>query len=380
MSKSIKFFYLILIVLFTALLSPINIKAQVVGSETLQFRDFTFHNKSPKYLTSRKSAVFISVPRSNKNPAIRSDWKDLATSVHAKLKRMKIDPVAYYYTDDAFNNSDPSIAFAKEMTKREIKYLIFVSQIWEKKNAETEEKFTIIVTPFNNESSFVDQGANAWKIENNDFNALFKEMFNTIYKAEHDIENYLIPDIPEFFTDVNIIKGKRIPTYAMDLKVEKLIVPKFQKYIPKDSSKLDEFTLNEIALYNSEIDKKNDKLQTIMKTYHLPYEISDDYLDKNVYDNGGQFVLLRLEGTGETIKDLLNYKTEPGETVFATIKATDVGSTVLRLPAEAVVSKYYVKHVYTKDVYTGLKWDADLTWEESLKNFIFHMKDILNVK
>ena len=67
---------------------------------------------------------------------------------------------------------------------------------------------------------------------------LLSEMRKDVFRAEMVVENYLIPDVPEFFTNTKILEGKRIPTYAMDLKVDKLVVPKFQKYQMEDSASL----------------------------------------------------------------------------------------------------------------------------------------------
>lgn len=369
------------IVLIVFQLLIFKVEAQIVGNEILKYKNFTFYDKAPKYLVSSKSVIFMSVPRSQKDPTVRADWQKLSEKIHSKFKRMKIDPVGYYYLDEVFNNADPSVAFAKEMAAREIKYLILFNHSQNGAGATATDYYEIIVTPFNDKSTFIDQGANAWRVEGSNLNDVMKDMFNTIHGADLEVQNYLIPDVPEFFRDVDIIKGKRIPTYAMDLKVEKLIVPKFQKYLPKDSMSMDEDLRNRIRLFNQEIDRKNDKLAKIMESYApLKYELSDDYSDKEVYNKGGQFVMLRLDGEGDNIRALLDYKSEVGETVYATIKATEIGGTVRRLPVDAVVSKFYVKHVYSKDVYTGLKWDADLTWEEALQNFIFNMKDVLKIK
>ena len=330
-----------------------------MDSETLWLKDFVFHDKPPKYLLSRKSAIFLKTPRSEINPDVRSDWKDLSREIHKYLLQMKIDAIGYYHVEDVFSGSDPVEAFAKSLTKRNLKYIILITQTRSEILGQ-EDYFEVIVTPFNDQPSFINQNANAWKIEGLGLKKVMTKVFNEVYRAELELENYLIMDVPEFFTDVKIIKGKRIETYAMDLKVEKLIVPQFQKIVPTDSTKLSEPILEEVRKYNARVKKKNMRLQEIMKTYPLPYEISADFSDSEVYSKGGQFVLLGLHTTGETIKDLLDYKQDAGETVYATIKTTDIGSTVKRLPKDAVVYKYYVKHVYTKDVYTGLKWDADL--------------------
>lgn len=353
--------------------------AQTPGAEVIAFKHLVYHNKPPRFLNSHKTAVFFSVPRTTKDPSLREDWKALAKEVHYGLKQMKIDAMAYYNIEDVFSGPDAIEAFAKQLVQRDIKYLLYV-EVNRQENVSQEHFYRFTVVPFNKEETFIAQNANAWKVEGIGLKSTMDKMFNEIYRVELTQENYLIPDIPEFFDDVDIFKARRIESYAMDLKVEPLIVPRFQKLVLKDSSKTDEATLQEIRKFNKTIDQKNQKLEEIMSTYPLKYELVDYYTEQEVYNKGGQFVLLNLQTSGTTIKKLLDYKLNKGENIFATIKATEIGSTVRRLPADAVVSKYYVKHVFTKDIYTGLKWDADLTWEEALQNFIFNMKDILKIK
>lgn len=354
--------------------------SQIVGSKAIPYLNFTLHDAPPKYLTSTRTAVLISVPMSDANPNIRTNWRKLAEEIHPRLRDMKIDAVAYFNIDDVFSGVGPAEVFSKNLTSREIKYILLVEQLRSTEENGSEDIFRFTVTPFNDKPTFISQNSNAWRVEDIGLKPALKKLFNGVYRAELKMENYLIPDIPELFDDVDIFQAKRIETYAMDLKVDKLYVPKFERLIIEDSSKMDEHTIKLIADFNHEIDQKNQKLEQIMSTYPLKYELVDAYTDDDIYSLGGQYALMRLEAPGSTIKGFLDYKKEVGENMYASIKAVDLGSTVRRLPVDAVVSKYYVKHVYTKDIYTGLKWDADLTWEEALKNFIYNMKDVLKVK
>ncbi|WP_162555988.1 hypothetical protein [Reichenbachiella versicolor] len=359
---------------FGLLVLSFSTNAQMVGAEAMRFKNFTLHNAPPKYLLSKKSAVFISTPPDSKDHRLREDWKEFAKEIHGSFKKMGIDAVAYYYIDDLFSNSDVNESLAKDLIKRQFKYVILVEHTRSSINPDLENYYVITVTPFNKELTFVDEGANAWRIEGPSLNTLLVKMSKDIQRKEMKFSNYLIPDEPEFFTDAAIIKGRRIPTYAMDLKVEPLIVPKFQKYIPKDSSQINVTTRAKIKKFNDEIDRKNQRLEQIMSTYPLKYEISDNFSDSEVYNRGGQFVLLHFNTTGDHIKAFMDYEIDGDEILES---KTAMGK--VSLPAEAEVTKFYVKHVFTKDVYTGLNWDAALTWEEALENFVFNMKDILDI-
>ena len=352
-----------------------NTTAQPGGHEWLDLKNLEVQPHLPKYLLSRKTVVFVKVPRSASDPNVRIDWRKLSLKAHNAFIKMKIDPVAYYYLDDLFASPDATASFVEQMVVREIKYIIVLEQFPTNKNGV--ESYRISLTAFNDQISFISENQKAWQMEGPDLSVLLGEMNKDVVRAEMERENYLIPDIPEFFTDATILKGKRIPTYATDLKVDKLVIPKFQKYVMEDSTALDAASLQKIAAYNLEIDRKNRRLAEIMLDYPLEYVISDQFSDGEVYNQGYQFVLLKVHGSGKTIREMLNYEIDPYETDYVTIQA---GSTLNTLPVEAVVYKYYVKHVYTQDAYLGSRWDADLTWEQALQNFIFHMKDILKVQ
>ncbi|MEP5364215.1 MAG: hypothetical protein ABJQ37_10265 [Reichenbachiella sp.] len=364
----------LLLMLTLCTFSP-TLNAQPSGEQWLDMKSLDIQPHLPKYLLSRKSVVLVSVPRSKKDPNLRADWKGLSEKAHRAFKRMKIDAVAYYYLDDMFASPDANESFAKEMERREIKYIIILEQ--SESNQAGVESYRISISGFNDKPSFVSERQKAWQTEGPDLDVLLSEMRKDVIRAEMERENYLIPDLPEFFTDAKILKGKRIPTYASDLKVDKLVVPKFQKYEMEDSTALGSDALAKIATYNAEVDRKNRRLEEIMLDYPLGYEFSETASDVDIYNQGYQFVLLTMHGSGKTIKEMLDYEVDPYETDYVTIRA---GSTLNTLPVDAVVFKYYVKHVYTQDAYLGSRWDADLTWEQALQNFIFHMKDILKVQ
>lgn len=369
------------LILAGILLGGTEAKAQLVGAEAIEFKELVYHDKLPKYLQSSKTAVLVSTPRSEKDPRVRSDWKELSHKAHNYFRQMKIDAVAYFYLDDVFSNVRLNEIFYTQLAQREIKYLILLDQKLVAGDSASSYSYKITVTPFDKQSTFVEQGGNAWKIEGRDLNKILVQMNKAIVREEMTMSNYLIPEFPEFFESADIIDGRRIPTYAMDLKVETLVVPRFKKMIIQDSSKVDEAFLREVAAFNKKVDEKNRKLASILETYSpLKYQLTDEITPKAIYNNGHQFALMRIDGPGKMIRESLGYEAQTRETDYVTLRASLGGAMTVPMPVDAVVTKFYVQHVFTNDTYVGLKRDADLTWEDSLKNFIFHMKDILKVR
>jgi hypothetical protein len=57
------------------------------------------------------------------------------------------------------------------------------------------------------------------------------------------------------------------------------------------------------------------------------------------------------------------------ESAIASITYPDGGDAQLKnIPSQTPVYKFYFKHIDSGNVFLGTKWDADITWEQALKN------------
>jgi len=209
-------------------LIPFGIFAQSVEDEIniAGFRFLDYNNQLPDELLSSKTAVFVSLPPKSRNTSERGDWKTFSETAHSQFKKMGIDAVAYYFMDDLKAGNDPALFYSKELEKRQVKNIILLSQVPLKIAGKVTERFVIVITPFNGENSFISNGQNAWKTQAKDYSKALKSLGKDVYRAKQPKTNFLIPDFPEFFEDAAIIKGRRIPPFARDLKVDKLAIPK----------------------------------------------------------------------------------------------------------------------------------------------------------
>ena len=81
---------------------------------------------------------------------------------------------------------------------------------------------------------------------------------------------------------------------------------------------------------------------------------------------------------GEIFVELLNYEIDYTETDYITLKTImDEITTLEQIPVNAPVYKYYMKQIVNKEIYLGVQWDADLTWEGALLNHINNFKQAL---
>ena len=346
------------------------------------FRFLDYSNQLPENFLSTKAAVFVTVPPASPQTSERGDWKGLSEKAHRQFKRMGIDAVGYYYMDDLKSGTDPALFFAAELKKRKIENIILLSRVPLKIKGKPTERFVMVITPFNGENSFISHGQKAWKKQSKELEKVLKELGKDVYRSKQPKTNFLINDFPEFFEDADAVKGRRIPTYARDLKVRKLAISKSSLVeIPENrpGGLINKKVEKEIEEYNKKVVRDNARLESILKTYPLEYEIVEGKTDKELYDAGFQYVLVKLNTTGTNIRRMLDYEIDPAETDFVTVKSKDGRVIIRSIPVNAPIYKYYVKHLYTKDVYVGTEWDADETWDDALQNFISKMKKDLKL-
>lgn len=318
------------------------------------FRALNYTSQLPEKLFYTKSVVFVNTPAQSE----KNSWKDLAQQAHSTFREAGVDAVAYYFFDDVRAGRDASRQLSEELTKREVQNIIVISQ--------RDRGFTLLITPFNGETSFASNGQEAYKQEARGSDQLFLEFEKAAYRSGLEVQNHLINDQPEFFVGAgNVIRGKRFEAFAQDLKLDKLAVPKFQEAdIVQDGFNQDENVAQQIEQHNQ-------NLENVMAEYPYEYDLVDPTIEEDkLRQNGYQYILLKLHTTKDHIQDMLGYKAQLDN-------KAKVGQQLDSI--QTPVYKYYVKHIYTGDVYLGNVWDANKNWSDALSDYIRNMKDSLNI-
>lgn len=329
-----------------------------------------YNNELPKDFLSTRTAVFISTPSGNISKG-QKDWKAIGVDAHKEFRKIGIDAVAYYHLEDVFSGIDASKAFAEDLKKRNIKNIILLAN--EGTPNRPDSKATLIITPFNGDHNFIAHNQSAWKSDDSKLEKVLDDLYKFVSRLDYEKSNYLIIDQPEYFEDTRINKGKRFETFHSDLKLDKLAVPKFEEADPPDLKP--EGTLNnqvQQSLTNNkeEAIANNHRLEGIMAAYPYKYELVDpNKSEDNLRKEGFQYILLRLHTSDITIKNLLNYLPDkPGASSLKSVT-----------PRTEPVYKYYIKHIYSGDIYLGTDWDAASTWQEALEIHIQNMRRELKV-
>ncbi len=303
----------------------------------------------PKNLQSARSVVIVNV---------NEDWKKFSEKVHSKLKLMSIDAIQYIDYNDISAGTDATTPIIEYLIKRDVKYVVTFS-------TNQAGQYEVNITGMGNFLKPGEQKSASYA--GVEINGLLRYMANELIKAELERTNFLIAERPEFLTDIDATKGRKFEVHARDVATLKLAVPRFSKIsqeviaVSNDKESLEK--------YNQKIESWNTELASIMKGFPYKYEFVDNSDEKELYKMGFQYSLHSLVTRGATIKRMLNMPIESSETEFI---SHVVNNTLKRINVEEVVTKYYIKQLYTNDIYTGDHWDADISWQKSLENYLYN--------
>jgi hypothetical protein len=335
-----------------------SLLAQESEQRLVHLLDFEFVENLPENILVSKSVVIVDIPEDD-----NEDWREICSEFQKGFHKSGIDAFSYYHVNDLFASPECSKAFIDDIKTRLAKNVIFLS-----KDPNTNQ-YQIIITAFNNETSLVNQGQKAWKNADSNIKEITKRIISLTVKAELKKSNFLIIETPEIFSDTKLLKGRRFEAYNIDLKLDKLAVPRFEeKPLPKEN--IDPVVQQNIMDYNEKIRLANQELDTLMKQiYPYKFELVDmskgeDFLKKA----GFHYILLFVHTKPENIKLLLNYT------------ATQLDKKPLRAKSSPPQYKFYIKHILTGDVYLGSVWDPAPSWQQSLMNYFTNMKRELKIE
>ncbi|WP_421874309.1 hypothetical protein [Marinoscillum sp.] len=325
----------------------------------------------PADLTSQRALVVISVPTETQGGYdTRGNWRLLAQKSHKLLRQIGVDPVGYVYVDDLNAGPEVKNSFLELMRARRVKNILYVSRTGTLPN----EEFMVMVTPFSEaENGYIASGQQAWKETHQELERVMIRLGRQVLRQQIERSNFLIPEGPEYLNDLAVFNGTRYENYPTRLQSLKLAVIAFQKIKP--SSDMDEEALSRINYYNSKVDQKNALLKEILKNYPYKYELVDVTDEDELYREGFQYALMPLQSTGRSIKRILNYQNTSNETHQMSTTYKVNGEVILKkIPADANVTKYYIKQTIIKDIHVGDVWDADVSWDQALNNFVFNLR------
>jgi len=260
-----------------------------------------------------------------------------------------VDAVAYYPADWVLANQDVARAFASGWVARGVSFLIVLEK--------SDNKYQFYFMPFNGKPSLVEKNQAAWRVEH----AVLNELLLSVYRdswARQKKENNLINFRPEMGAIPDVMEGRRLEIYALDLKVDYLAVP-----LTNDST------------YNQHLRE--------FFGQHYPFRHQFVRLPDNERDlrrQGFHFVLKVAHARGSALRQVFQYATSDRETSYASTVFPNGLSLVKTIPADRPVFKFYIKQIESGNIYLGTRWDADEDFNSALRNHIKAIKAELKVE
>lgn len=306
-------------------------------AQQLNLQQLQQNGQLPENLLNSRSVVLVRSLHAAPNAKVEP-WQVLANKAHPFLKELGIDAVAYYDWRNINAGPDATTAFAQAFRQRAIRNVVVLE--------EKEEGLSLTVAPIG-EEGLLQAGAPAWQQKGGELAPLMVSLRNDVSNAGLQLGNFLIIDRPEFFYTTDIRLNKRFFSYALDLKLDKLAVPAYEVFVEEGADSLS-------------------ALKSIMQAYPYEWNITEPGTEeKDLRLKGGnQYVLLYLHTSPANIRRFLNYGANKDIPLELQADLSDDRS----------VYKFYIRHIYTGDVYTGTHWDAASSWQEALRNHIQYLR------
>ena len=280
-----------------------------------------------------------------------------------------VEILALYKPDlTPINGAHPS--YVELVNRRRIKIIIFITH--------TESGYEYMMAPYNGTSRFIEDGSDVFYLEEDELYGLLLNVGREVRRADQELYNFLIPEKPNYLQGLSIVENTLLKNYPGILRRSQLAVERFTAL---DSTNIsDPGVLENIKTYNQGVAKKNAELEQIMTSYPYEYVLIDPMSDDELKRNRYQFLLRSIRSTAGIAKQMLDYEVLPAETGFVSVIPVMPDATrVKMIPRNAIVHKFYVRQNISKNVHVG-EWDADVTWQQALKNMIGNLTQELNTK
>jgi hypothetical protein len=122
-------------------------------------------------------------------------------------------------------------------------------------------------------------------------------------------------------------------------------------------------------------------MELIFASYPFKYSLAEPGLsERELRQKGSLYVLCFVHTRGTIAKEILGYDTTKPESAYLSVTYNDNGEQRLKhISADTPVYKFYFKHIDSGNVFLGTKWDADVSWQQALRNHLMAFKAELKV-
>ena len=291
----------------------------------------------PEDLRSGKSLLIIRPLPDPRDNRLRGEWMPIADEAQPFMKLAGIDAVAAYHIDDIRSGPESERNFLNSFDERNITHLVIIEQ--------QQNGYNVSVALFN-KNTFIAADQPVWKTSAPDLSTALNQLYRASANSGQELKNLLILDKALPGKLLSPINGRRSEFYDLNLKSDKLAVLPFA----------DTAMINEV-----------------MRAYPYKFEFVDPAeSERDIRSDGFQFILYYVHSTGESVRDILGYET--GESTYVSTYARDGEAYNASYSKDLPVYKFYIKHIYSGNVFLGRSYDAAPTWEQALSWYIDNLR------
>ena len=209
------------------------------------------------------------------------------------------------------------------------------------------EEYQINFVPYNAKISWVEPGQSIWIVRSSGMRGLLATIFRALISSQKR-QNFLVNDFPERSGPLSAIGGRREEDCAPAIRVSKIAVPRMG----------DSDADNELEIF-------------LKENFHAKYElVASDASEKDLLEKEFVYLLRFIHTRGSLAKDILGYDMSKSESALATVSYPNGALQLRTIPSVNSIYKFYLKNIEEDVFYLGRKWDADVTWQAALKNYI----------
>lgn len=324
-----KFLNILMIVLLASL--PVHAQLPVLSG-------LTYTDRAPENLLAVRSVVIHASGFSDAELMEIQKW----------FQQTGIDAVAYFNYEYVFAGPDFVKSFSDFCTARTIPFLIFLQK--------ADGKYEFVFAKSSGKKDLIDYQEIAWRITGSELMPALRDIYQLALGSQKK-QNFLINDVPERDVVIRNFAGRRGESFGTEIRSAKIAIPKWGNTAD------------------------DELLESYLKAA-LPFKLEfvDPAIEEKELKQKGFTMMLRYVKTrGGFAKELLNYDLSQVSNAINSVAYVQGQEQIKTLPADQVIYKFYFKNLDTNFAYLGKLWDADISWQDALRNHIEAMRVALRI-
>jgi hypothetical protein len=297
--------------------------------EVALISSLTVTSSIPSDLLSSRAVVLF------QNTYTKSELEETQKYFH----QTGIDAVCYFDIAYVLAGADTRMAFANYFSSRNIKYLILLQK--------DNNQYHYFFGTFCGNKNLFDKASIGWKQSNTSQTELLRIIYRLAI-SNLKRQNFLINDLPELDITITYFTGRLNQNFSVEAKSFKTAIPKMDN------------------------EKDNAELETFLKEYYpFKFELVDAKAEEPELGARGFRTILRVVHTqGRIAREILGYDPTQTGRALATTYFVEGVPQIKTIPSTQQVYKFYMKSIEYGNIFLGNKWDADITWQDALRNYV----------